>query len=57
VLVRTHQITELVPPADALTPDGVASATAVDSAGAAVGTGWQDRSAEASSVFVSRTPT
>jgi hypothetical protein len=57
VLVRTHQITELVPPADALTPDGVASATAVDSAGAAVGTGWQDRSAEASSVFVRRTPT
>lgn len=50
-MVLTYQITELVPPADALTPDGITSAMAVNSAGAAAGTAWQEKNAEGEAVL------
>jgi probable HAF family extracellular repeat protein len=52
--VLTYEITELTPPPDAATPQGVTWAPAVNSNGGAVGGAWQNKGAAGEAVLWSR---
>jgi probable HAF family extracellular repeat protein len=49
--VLAYEVTELTPPPEALTPDGLTDAKAVNSNGAAAGSAWQNNQADGEAVL------